>query len=62
MSDFDEFESGYASRGKQYMVGKVSLSKLLEWSALDGVGIILAPEAEFIPQILNREVEALSVA
>jgi homoserine dehydrogenase len=50
ISDFAEFESGYASHGKQYMVGKVSLLKLQEWSRLDGVGIILAPGATFTPQ------------
>jgi hypothetical protein len=32
------------------MVGKVSLEKLSEWSKLDGVGIILAPNASLVPQ------------
>ena len=50
IGEFDEFESGYASHGKQYMVGKVSLTKLQEWSLLDGVGIILAPGATFTPK------------
>jgi homoserine dehydrogenase len=50
ISDFDQFESGYASHGKQYMVGKASLEKLLKWSSLDGVGIILAPGATFKPK------------
>jgi homoserine dehydrogenase len=50
ISDFEQFESGYASHGKQYMVGKVSLLKLQEWSLLEGVGIILAPGATFAPQ------------
>lgn len=50
ISDFEEFESGYASHGKQYMVGKVSLLKLQEWSLVEGVGIILAPSATFTPQ------------
>lgn len=50
ISDFDQFESGYASHGKQYMVGKVSLEKLYAWSQLDGVGIILAPNASLVPQ------------
>lgn len=48
--DFDQFESGYASHGKQYMVGKISLAKLQEWSLLNGVGIILAPGATFSPR------------
>ncbi len=50
ISDFEQFESGYASHGKQYMVGKVSLLKLHEWSLLEGIGIILAPGATFAPQ------------
>ena len=50
ISDFEQFESGYASHGKQYMVGKVSLLKLYEWSLMEGVGIILAPGATFTPQ------------
>src|SRR5918993_3640560 len=50
IGEFDEFESGYASHGKQYMVGKVSLMKLQEWSLLDGVGLILAPGATFTPK------------
>jgi homoserine dehydrogenase len=49
ITDFEEFESGYASHGKQYMVGKVTLAKLQEWSLLDGVGIILAPGATLTP-------------
>lgn len=62
IGDFEEFESGYASHGKQYMVGKVSLTKLQEWSNLEGVGIILAPEAEFVPQTDVGARETLSVA
>ena len=50
IGDFEEFESGYASHGKQYMVGKVTLSKLHEWSSLEGVGIILAPGASLTPR------------
>jgi homoserine dehydrogenase len=50
ISDFEQFESGYASHGRHYMVGKVSLEKLSEWSKLDGVGIILAPNATLVPQ------------
>ncbi len=50
IGDFEQFESGYASHGKQYMVGKVSLEKLNEWSRIDGVGIVLAPNATLVPQ------------
>jgi homoserine dehydrogenase len=32
ISDFVEFKSGYATRGKQYMVGRISLQKLLSLS------------------------------
>jgi homoserine dehydrogenase len=45
ISDFAEFKSGYATRGKQYMVGRISLQKLLSLSKQDGIGIILAPKA-----------------
>ncbi|MBL7858097.1 MAG: homoserine dehydrogenase [Cyclobacteriaceae bacterium] len=48
IQDFAKFESGYAAQGKQYMVGQVSLSKLQQWSALEGVGIILAPNSSFV--------------
>ena len=50
ISDFEQFESGYASHGRHYMVGKVGLEKLSEWSQLEGVGIILAPNATLAPQ------------
>jgi homoserine dehydrogenase len=62
IGDFEEFESGYASHGKQYMVGKVTLSKLVEWSNQKGVGIILAPDPEFSPQIERLDEQSLSVA
>lgn len=50
IGEFEEFTSGYAANGRQYMVGKVSLEKLSEWSKQDGVGIILAPNAKLTPQ------------
>ncbi len=62
ISDFAHFESGYASHGKQYMVGKVSLSKLHEWSLLDGVGIILAPGAVFTPEKKSTSEESFAFA
>lgn len=49
ISDFEEFQSGYAANGKHYMVGKVRLEKLKNWSHLEGVGIILSPNAVFVP-------------
>lgn len=45
IDEFEEFRSGYAAGGKQYMVGKVSLEKLKNWSKIEGVGVILAPGA-----------------
>jgi homoserine dehydrogenase len=48
INDFEQFQSGYAANGKQYMVGQVKLSKLGKWSQLDGVGIILAPNSTFV--------------
>ncbi len=50
ISDFEQFQSGYAANGKQYMVGRVRLAKLQQWSMLDGVGIILAPNATLVPE------------
>lgn len=47
-ADFEKLESGYAASGKQYMVGQVNLKKLQEWAAIDGVGVILAPESRFV--------------
>ncbi|PZQ98598.1 MAG: hypothetical protein DI539_29260, partial [Flavobacterium psychrophilum] len=55
IGDFEEFQSGYAANGTQYMVGRVSLEKLAKWSALDGVGIILAPNAKFSPLRKSNE-------
>ncbi len=62
ISDFEEFQSGYAANGKQYMVGRVSLEKLNVWSKIDGVGIILAPNAKLIPQKETAIVKELAVA
>jgi homoserine dehydrogenase len=45
IADFEEFQSGYAAQGNQYMVGKISLQKLFSLSRIDGVGVILSPRA-----------------
>jgi homoserine dehydrogenase len=58
ISDFEKFGSGYASHGKQYMVGKVSLAKLQEWASMPGIGIILAPGATFTPQTTSATSES----
>ncbi|HEX6891953.1 MAG TPA: homoserine dehydrogenase [Chryseolinea sp.] len=62
IGDFEQFESGYASHGRHYMVGKVSLEKLSEWSKLEGVGIILAPNATLVPQSDSKVKKELSLA
>jgi homoserine dehydrogenase len=49
MSDFEEFRSGYAANGKQYMVGLVRLEKIIEWYEQYGAGIILAHDSAFVP-------------
>jgi homoserine dehydrogenase len=59
ISDFSEFQSGYAANGKHYMVGKISLAKLHKLSLIDGVGIIIAPQASFVAQ---QEFEARLVS
>jgi homoserine dehydrogenase len=48
IQDFENFQSGYAANGKQYMVGQIKLEKLQQWSKQKGVGIILAPNSQFI--------------
>jgi homoserine dehydrogenase len=45
ISDFEEFKSGYAAQGKQYMTGRITLQKLHALSLIEGVGIVLAPQA-----------------
>lgn len=62
IKDFDEFQSGYASGGQHYMLGKVSLSKIREWSAIDQVGIILSPDARIIARDEQSEVLKFSAA
>ena len=59
ISDFVEFTSGYAAQGKQYMVGKMTLKKLLTLSKLEGIGIILSPNAI---SVQNAPVKQLAVA
>lgn len=61
MADFEEVQSGYAANGKQYMVGKVKLAKLKEWSEWPGVGVILSPKASFATQASDRKL-SLAVA
>lgn len=62
INEFEEFQSGYAAHGKQYMVGKVSLAKLHHWSKIEGIGIILAPHAVLNSQQDNHKKLSRSVA
>jgi homoserine dehydrogenase len=59
INDFVEFKSGYASNGKQYMVGKITLKKLQALSHIEGIGVILAPNAVMEP---NAVLGQLAVA
>jgi len=59
INDFEQFQSGYAANGKQYMVGQVKLSKLKQWSQTPGIGIILAPNSQFIAVKTSTRQEAL---
>jgi homoserine dehydrogenase len=60
--DFEAFQSGYAANGQHYMLGRVSLKKLAEWSAWENVGIILSPEAAFVAETQKREEVQYSAA
>lgn len=61
ISDFEEFQSGYAANGKNYMVGRIKLEKLKTLAALEGVGIILAPNARFIQEKeIQKEVHSVA--
>jgi homoserine dehydrogenase len=62
VSDFVEFQSGYASHGKHYVSGKVALNTLHKWSGTDGVGIILAADAKLEPVSLFEKKKVLSAA
>lgn len=62
MDEFEEFKSGYASHGKQYMIGKVSLEKLYHWSKIEGIGIILAPGAAVNSKTQDAKAVSRSVA
>lgn len=57
LQDFENFQSGYAANGQQYMVGQISFKKLKEWSQLDDLGIILTPEATFVQESRNKSAE-----
>lgn len=49
LHDFETFESGYAADGREYMIGQATLSTLRKWQQHADVGIILKPDAAFVP-------------
>lgn len=55
INDFEKFNSGYAAHGKQFMTGLVTLKKLHDWSKKDGVGIVLAPNVNLVPDSFKKE-------
>jgi homoserine dehydrogenase len=57
IQDFENFQSGYAANGQQYMVGQVNFKKLKEWSQHDVLGIILSPQATFVQESRNKSAE-----
>jgi len=60
--DFEEFHSGYAAHGQQYMTGLVNLEKLREWSGIDGLGLILTPQAQLVSYNEKRISQQYSAA
>lgn len=62
IKDFETFDSGFASQGRHYMKGVVSLEKLRRWSSLAGVSILLSPDTRFISAKSTIKNEQLSVA
>lgn len=57
IQDFENFKSGYAANGQHYMVGQVGVKKLKEWSQNENIGIILAPQANFVSESRNKSLE-----
>ncbi len=57
VSDFEKFIGGYQSNGQQNMQGLVRLEKIREWSAKEGINVILAPGTELkpLPQVKKEE-------
>lgn len=59
IQDFDSVRSGFASNGRDYILGTVHIEKLKNWYTWDNVGIILAPEPKSTVQA--KTVDARSV-
>jgi homoserine dehydrogenase len=59
IKNFEKVKSGYAANGKQFMSGLVSLQQLKEWSEVENLGIILAPNAELLPSPSSKKEQVL---
>ena len=57
IGDFENFKSGYAANGQNYMVGQVNYAKLKEWAANENIGIILAPQVTFKLKQVTKNVD-----
>lgn len=62
LSNFLEVQSGHAGAEEQYLQGRVHLDQLKEWRGDARVGIILAPEGEFLHRDTFVNSQALQVA
>jgi homoserine dehydrogenase len=62
IGDFENFKSGYAANGHQYMVGQVGYAKLSEWSRNENIGVILAPGANFIADSNTKKIADVAYA
>lgn len=58
IQDFEKFQSGYAANGQQYRVGEADFSKLKKWAENENIGIILAPQANFVGKTIAEPVAA----
>lgn len=62
IADFENFKSGYAANGQNYMVGTVHYSKLKEWAQNEKIGIILSPNASFNAARVSKKATEFSYA
>lgn len=59
IGDFENFKSGYAANGQNYMVGTVNYRKLKEWAVNENIGVVLAPQASLNSLKLSQNIEAV---
>lgn len=62
LNNFLEVQAGHAVAQEQYLQGRVHLDQLKEWKDDARVGIILAPEGEFLQRNTFVDSQALQVA